>query len=119
MPDEELTTLLFDVQRAAVSVTKAARRIKASFGRPAPTKPAVPVGEDERFGRPLTPRELEVIALVALGYTNLMIAQELGTARKTTIHQVTSICRKLGAANRTAAAVKAMELGYLKERHEA
>lgn len=54
---------------------------------------------------PLTPRELEVLALVRQGMTNAEIARALGTSRGTVKTQVSRILEKTGARNRAAAAV--------------
>jgi DNA-binding NarL/FixJ family response regulator len=54
---------------------------------------------------PLSPREREVIALMAQGQTDQQIAVALSVARTTIVHHVRSICQKLRAANRTVAAV--------------
>lgn len=52
----------------------------------------------------LTPRELEVLALVAEGLTNPQIAGRLNMAAKTASVHVSAILAKLGAATRTQAA---------------
>jgi LuxR family transcriptional regulator, maltose regulon positive regulatory protein len=61
----------------------------------------------------LTPRELEVIHLMALGKTNQAIAQQLVVARGTIKAHTASIYRKLEAANRTEAVARARDLGLL------
>lgn len=62
---------------------------------------------------PLSEREIEVLSLVAQGLSNREIAARLfispGTA-KTHIH---NLCGKLGAQNRTEAAIRARELGLV------
>jgi len=55
----------------------------------------------------VTPRESEVLALVAEGLTNQQIAGLLGIAASTVKSHVDSLITKLGAANRTQAAVMA------------
>lgn len=52
---------------------------------------------------PLSPRELEVIALMAAGLTNRGIALQLGLRPSTAKTYAESIYRKLGAQNRAAA----------------
>ncbi len=59
----------------------------------------------------LTPRELEVLRLLAQGLSNRDIAQRLYVSRRTVDHQVASILGKLGASSRTAAAQEASRLG--------
>ncbi len=53
----------------------------------------------------LTPRELEIIDLIADGCTNRQIGQQLFLAEKTVKNYVTSVLMKLGMERRTQAAV--------------
>ena len=62
---------------------------------------------------PLTPRELEILQLVAQGQTNREIAQRLIVAVGTIKVHVEHILAKLGAADRTQAAVRGAELGIV------
>jgi DNA-binding NarL/FixJ family response regulator len=69
--------------------------------------------------QPLTPRELEVLQLMALGYSNRTIAERLVITVGTTKNHVEHIRTKLGASDRTQAVVRALELGLVKTpRHE-
>lgn len=61
----------------------------------------------------LTPRELEVLRLIAAGYSNREIAEALGTAEGTVKNQTSSILSKLGVRDRTRAVLKALEIGWL------
>jgi DNA-binding NarL/FixJ family response regulator len=61
----------------------------------------------------LTARELEVVRLMAGGYSNKEIAHALGTAEGTIKNHVSSILAKLGARDRTRAVLKALEAGLL------
>ena len=63
---------------------------------------------------PLSPRELEVLHLMALGRTNREIAQQLVVATGTVKAHAASIYRKLDAANRTEAVARARQLGILR-----
>lgn len=63
----------------------------------------------------LTPREREVLALVARGRTNGEIAKELFISTKTASVHVSNILAKLGAATRTEAATLATKQGLLGE----
>jgi len=56
----------------------------------------------------LTPRELEVLRLVATGKTNRAIAAKLGISEKTVARHVSNIFTKLGVASRTAAGAVAV-----------
>jgi DNA-binding CsgD family transcriptional regulator len=59
----------------------------------------------------LTPREREVLELVALGNSNREIAERLFISEKTAAHHVSSILMKTGSENRTQAARYATEHG--------
>jgi DNA-binding NarL/FixJ family response regulator len=62
---------------------------------------------------PLTPRELEVLALVARGKQNKEIAAELVITERTVKFYVSSILAKLGAGNRTEAVAIAAQRGLI------
>jgi DNA-binding CsgD family transcriptional regulator/tetratricopeptide (TPR) repeat protein len=59
----------------------------------------------------LTPREAEVLALVAAGRTNREIGRELYVSEKTASVHVSNILRKLGVTSRVEAAAVAQRLG--------
>jgi len=61
----------------------------------------------------LTPREVEVLRLLAQGKSNPQIAQELVIARPTAKTHVERIIRKLGVSDRTQAAIRAIDLGLV------
>jgi DNA-binding CsgD family transcriptional regulator len=61
----------------------------------------------------LTPRETEVLRLVATGKTNRAIAAALGISEKTIARHISNIFMKLGLANRAAATAYAYENGIL------
>lgn len=78
----------------------------------------VSAGTEGRNGGPLlvddlTDREREVLALLSTGRTNGEIAGELFVANGTIKSHVNSICRKLGARNRTEAVARAREVGLV------
>ena len=62
---------------------------------------------------PLTKREIEILRLMAGGYSNREIAGALGTAEGTVKNHASSILSKLGVRDRTRAVLRALELGYL------
>jgi DNA-binding NarL/FixJ family response regulator len=57
----------------------------------------------------LTPRELQVLRLVAAGATNKVIAVELALSERTVDRHVSNIFTKLGVSSRTAATAYAYE----------
>jgi len=63
--------------------------------------------------QPLTPREAEVLKLLALGYTNRKIAQTLFISMGTVKNHIEHIFAKLEVSDRTRAVVRAVELGVL------
>ena len=62
---------------------------------------------------PLTPREIEVLELVAEGLSNKAIAGRLAISDQTVKFHVASIAGKLGAANRTDAVRRAVRHGLI------
>ncbi len=62
---------------------------------------------------PLTRREVEILRLMAGGYSNREIAGALGSAEGTVKNHASSILSKLGVRDRTRAVLKALELGYI------
>lgn len=86
-----------------------ARKVVAEFSRWAP--PARPLAES--LPEPLSEREEEVLRLLAHSLTNREIAARLNLAEGTVKNYVTSILQKIGARDRTQAALRAQELGML------
>jgi len=66
----------------------------------------------------LTPRELEVLRLVARGYTNHSIAESLFVSVSTVKKHMRSITSKLEVSDRTQAAIKALGLGLFGKQKE-
>lgn len=62
---------------------------------------------------PLTARELDVLRLMAQGATNAVIADRLAVSPGTAKWHVGNVRAKLGVTNRTAALVRAQELGLV------
>lgn len=77
-------------------------------------EPVHTVRADVEIG--LSPRELEVLRLVALGRTNRAIADALYLSVDTVKTYVQRVFQKLGVTNRTMAAVTARELGIVDHR---
>jgi DNA-binding NarL/FixJ family response regulator len=71
--------------------------------------PARPLGSHET----LTPRELEVVELLASGLSNKEIADRLGVSFHTVKFHVNAILGKLGAASRAEAVALAAKAGLL------
>lgn len=62
---------------------------------------------------PLTPRETEVLRLMAGGFSNREIAEALRSSEGTIKNYTSSIFSKLGVRDRTRAVLKGIDLGYL------
>ena len=60
----------------------------------------------------LTPRELEVLELIAQGANNTQIAEELVITDKTVRNHITSVFSKLQVADRAQAIIKARDAGF-------
>jgi DNA-binding NarL/FixJ family response regulator len=61
----------------------------------------------------LTPRELEVLSLMAEGLSNKLIANRLGISDQTVKFHVASVCGKLDALNRTDAVRRGLQRGLI------
>ncbi len=70
-------------------------------------------GTESRTIGPLTERELEVLQLVAKGYTNKAIGVQLGISDRTVQGHLAHIFNKLHAQSRTEAVMRAVSLGWI------
>jgi DNA-binding CsgD family transcriptional regulator len=84
-----------------------ARRARLNLARPA-------ADGDQPAGLGLTQREIDVLRLLALGYTNREIATSLGISVKTASVHVTNILRKLDVPHRAAAGAVGQRLGIVR-----
>ena len=108
--------LLKDVEPAEL-----VRGIRTAYAGQSPLSPAVAARVVEELasggsaGRAdeLTPRELEVLCLIARGRSNKRIALELGVAEKTVKTHVSHVLAKLGLSDRTQAALYAVREGLV------
>jgi DNA-binding CsgD family transcriptional regulator len=101
LDDSEGARLEFEAAMSMLAKLSAApelARVRA-LGRGAPSTPA------DHHG--LTPRELEILQLVAAGKTNKVIAAELFVSDKTVERHLSNIFNKLDVSTRTAAAAYA------------
>lgn len=84
----------------------AVARAAVNLGKPAIEGELPPIVQ-------LTPRELDVLRLVAKGMTNRSICRELNLAEVTIKKHVQSIMSKMGVKDRTQAALRGVRLGLL------
>jgi DNA-binding NarL/FixJ family response regulator len=75
---------------------------------------AIPNGRLEPPAEPLTPRETDVIEMLAEGMSNKMIAHRLEISEHTAKFHVNSILTKLRAGTRTEAVMRGIRLGLIK-----
>jgi DNA-binding NarL/FixJ family response regulator len=104
---------LFDAVRVvaageALLAPTVTRRLIAEFARqrPRPARPVARLAE-------LTPRETEVLRLIAAGLSNMEIARRLGVSEETVKTHVSRVLTKLGLRDRTQAVVTAYESGLV------
>jgi DNA-binding NarL/FixJ family response regulator len=103
-----------------VEPSELVRAIRSAHDGQSPLSPAVAtrVVEEVAHGGTtapgeLTPRELDVLMLIARGRSNKVIARELGVAEKTVKTHVSHILGKLGLTDRTQAALYAVRQGLV------
>jgi len=99
-------------QVAAPGIVRAGGRGPSSaVVRPRPPAPT-PAPSSTSGVRP-TPRELEVLELIAMGLSDPEVAVALGISRKTAEKHVGALLRKTGSTRRTAAVVRALDWGWM------
>ena len=81
-----------------------AQRLMQYFGAPRPPGPSQPFPD-------LTEREREVLVLIAQGYTNQAIAEQLVISPKTVRNYISSIFSKLQVTSRLEAILRAKDAG--------
>lgn len=102
-----------DAERLAASLTAATQGLVVLDPALATALlPAVHL-EDAPLVEELTPRELEVLQLLAEGLPNKAIAHQLDISEHTVKFHVNAILGKLGAQSRTEAVVRATRLGLI------
>ena len=111
-----------DLRVAAVraSLDEAAFRTAWATGRAMPLEQAIeyaledqPVPPSPAGAGGLSPREIEVLRLVAEGLTDGQVAERLYVSPRTVSNHLRSIYKKLGVPSRAAAARKAVEQDLL------
>jgi DNA-binding CsgD family transcriptional regulator len=95
---------------APAAAAVVARRLRQRGARGIPRGPRQATRDNPAN---LTPRELEVLALIAEGLRNAEVAERLFLSRKTVDHHVSAILRKLGVRTRAQASAEAGRLGIL------
>jgi DNA-binding NarL/FixJ family response regulator len=108
--DRLVEALLAAARGESVLQPSVAAKVVARFAQLADSAPAP---RPQPLVVPLTERELEVLRLLATGRSNREIAAALFLAAGTVKNHVTNVLAKLGARDRTQAALRARELDLL------
>nr|WP_228497972.1 helix-turn-helix transcriptional regulator [Frigoribacterium sp. VKM Ac-1396] len=104
---------------AASTSTSTSISTSASAGWPVPTASSAggaPTTRDEEArlaSRPPTPAERDLLALVAAGATDDVIAAQLGISSRTLRRRLHALFDELGASNRFHAGVEAARRGWV------
>ena len=108
--DEILRDALVELHRlgARPAASIVARRLRRRGARGLPRGPRAAT---RRNSAHLTPREVEVLALVVQGLQNAEIAARLFLSQRTVEHHVSAVLRKLDVRTRGQAGIKAARLG--------
>ena len=85
-----------------------ARKVVSEFARLTPARTI-----NHGLAEPLTERELDVLRLVAEGMSNREIGNKLSLTEGTVKNYVTTVLQKIGARDRTQAALRGRELGLV------
>jgi len=105
-----LEAVLAAARGESVLQPSVAAKVVARFAR---LSPADLSARPQPLVVPLSDRELDVVRLLADGHSNREIAASLYLAEGTVKNHVTNVLAKLGARDRTQAALRARELGLL------
>lgn len=106
---QELAEAIRTVMAGGVLIQPSvARKVVAEFARLRPAAPS-----QTGLAEALSEREVEILRLLAGGLTNREIAERLFLAEGTVKNYVTNILGKIGARDRTQAALRGRELGLL------
>lgn len=104
---EMLTSALWALARGLMTIDGALAEIALARSMSALTTP------DGETVEALTPREAEVLTLIAEGLPNKTVAARLNISEHTVKFHVNAILTKLGAQSRTEAVVRATRLGLI------
>jgi DNA-binding NarL/FixJ family response regulator len=109
-PQELVDAIHIVAKGDALLAPSITRRLLDRFAEQAPQDPAKPPPQLES----LTERELEVLKLIAKGWSNAELAERLFLSETTVKTHVSSVLRKLGLRDRVQAVVAAYEAGLVR-----
>jgi DNA-binding NarL/FixJ family response regulator len=107
-PEDLVRAVLIVANGEALLAPSVTRRLIAEFATRQHARDVVP-----RLVTPLTPRELEVLVLVAQGFSNSEIAGTLFVSSHTVKTHLSHVLDKLGARDRVHAVIYAYEAGIV------
>jgi ATP/maltotriose-dependent transcriptional regulator MalT len=106
-------TIVTRADDADVVVRPARPRAETRPATPSTSITAWDEGDDMALHESLTPRELDVLRLLAEGAGNRAIGERLGISDHTVKFHLSAIFGKLGVGTRTAAVRRALGLGWI------
>ena len=106
LKSETLTTIIAAIEAVAQGKSYFSAAVQTQLAK-------LVVGLDQALSPP-TPREQEIVVLLAEGLTNAQIGRQLKIAERTVAYHVENLLSKLGVENRTQVVVKAIQQGWLK-----
>jgi len=109
-PEDLLTAIRVIAAGDGMLAPAVTRRLIQAFAKGGPA-----VGTSEVLDK-LTPRELEVLTLIAAGLSNAEIGDQLGVAVGTVKTHVNALLAKIGARDRVQATIIAYDLGLVRPR---
>jgi LuxR family maltose regulon positive regulatory protein len=110
---QPMRDLLRHAVAAGISSNAYARRLLSAFEERTRSVSAPFGAPGAGLVEPLTPREMEVLRLVAVGMMNQEIAEQLVISLPTVKRHIANAYGKLGVGHRTQAVARANELGLL------
>jgi LuxR family maltose regulon positive regulatory protein len=110
-----ILTAVADHEYSSDQVMKYARGLLQAFAERGQELPGRSILTSDQLREQLTPREMEVLQLIAAGHSNRAIADQLFIAVRTVKKHASNIYGKLGVGSRTQAVVRARELGLLRD----
>jgi two-component system response regulator DegU len=113
LKDDALETLPSAVRAVARGETWLSPVIAGKVVREAVAHPSAELPLAGGHAVPLTPREYEVLQLLAQGLDNAAIAEHLVVTKRTVQNHVSNIYGKLGVASRTEATLYALRHGWV------
>lgn len=111
IPNSLLVPLEGDSGGAFTDPEAAIETMEKFLAEQQPDSPHASSHADAKAGKPLTPRETEILRMIAAGMTSKEISQHLGLSVRTVGRHITNIYDKIGARGRADATAYALRQG--------